>query len=287
MLVKGAKIHFVWLLRFLLLIVFLGSVIPYLYAEPQPSVDDTEKGLLYLQDALIQYQELEWPSAIQNFKLALRLGLSADDQAKAYWHLALLSYSSDKLGEVEPYMLKAFRAKPNFRPAEPVRGNVLEPIYRRVLAKIDFDPPQIRVIKTPNTAKRYRAFQVTVEITDQSPIVEVLLTYPELGVEEPLSLPMRKQKNKLWQGEIPKSGTLRVGELPFRVSAEDDWHNRSEVESNVLIQPAKNNSKLYLYGGTVLTVGAGIIAYLLRGSSDDTLVDDESWPKSLPPQPPQ
>ncbi len=286
------KARHCWLAWLLIWTMAGTTIVPYASAQPTETVQFAGKsGEAVLQDALRLYEELEWERAIERFKVALDSEIGADARAKAYWYLAILSYAYDDLQKIEDYMYRAFRAKPSFDPPEPVRGRVLEEIFNRVSGRIDRLPPEVKILPTKGV-KLNQPIHVAVEISDNSPIVQVELFYQLSDAKSETVVPMKLEAGNRWSADIPNTATKTAGKFPFRVSVQDEWQNITTQSGTVGISKEGGGRGIfYVIGGAIVAIGGGVAALVLSSSGDDTTPTDSSpedtWPKSGSPLPPE
>ncbi len=289
---------FVWLL----IVCMVGASISPARGQANPSGDKAvvaptkSKGQILMEEALDLYNQMEWEAAVVKLKEALdalRVELDTDRQVEAYWYLAVIARAQGDIQEAKDYMVKVFQKKSDFALPETLIGTDFETIYNDALARVDRIPPQITILSR-REVQRDQPIQVTVEISDASPIARVELAYQLPGAEEVVVGDMTQRANNQWSGEIPGDVAGKTGELALRVSAWDSWQNpATQSETIVLPKQGGGHKVLYLVGGAIAAIGGGVAALLLSSGSpeakeptDNTNID-QTWPRSKPPLPPQ
>ena len=284
-----------WLAWLLVWTMMGTTVAPY---TVQPTTSEQSQGAALLEDALRLYEELEWDLAIEKLKAALAAGLDASDRAEAYWYLAVIARANDELKAAEDYMVEVFRAKPDFALPETLVGTDFEPLFEAALGRADRTPPKVRILSLPKEVQRDQAIHVIAEVSDDSPIVQVKLSYQPPDADAETVLAMKQERANRWSAEIPSAATKKPGELSYQVSAQDDWQNVTPQSGTIVISKGGGGGIFYVIGGAIVAVGGGVAALVLGsggsdGGGDDDDDDDDDvltppeWPQSASPLPPE
>ena len=249
-------------------------------------------GQSLLSKGIELYEQMEWERAVKQLKEALTQDLNAEEKAQVYWYLAVIAQAQDASQEAQAYLLELLRNKPDFTLPETLRGTDFEPLFKAALAQTDRIPPQIR-LSPIGEVQQGVAIPVIAEVTDNSDIIQVELTY-SVGQASPQSVRMTREAADRWRAEIPKSATQKPGAITLRISARDAWQNLANESTSVMIPEKKGggHTLLYLVGGALVAIGGGVAAALLGSGGGEAPPGDnpppeDTWPSSTPPGPPQ
>jgi len=152
-------------------------------------------------------------------------------------------------------------------------------------------PPEVKILPTKGV-KLNQPIHVSVEISDNSPIVQVELFYQLPDAKGETIVPMKLEAGNQWSADIPNTATKIAGKFLFRVSVQDDWQNITTQSMTVDISKEGGGRGIfYVIGGAIVAIGGGVAALVLGSSGDDTTPTgsspEDTWPTSGAPLPPE
>lgn len=236
------------------------------------------------------YDDLEWDDAVVTLLQALDADLSPQEQAEAYWLLALTTRALDDLEAAENYLYELVRVDPDFALPATAIGTDFEPLFGAALARADRAAPVID-IPTPENVERGKPVRIVAQVSDDSPVSEVLLAFRIPGAREDTVLTMIADDSGRWAGDIPSAATDTPGSLAFVVSARDEWRNVASQRATLVVPKGGGGGFLYIVLA-VLAAGGGLAAAALGGGGGDDPGGGDgpgatpTWPTSTPPGPP-
>ncbi|MBT5714796.1 tetratricopeptide repeat protein, partial [Candidatus Poribacteria bacterium] len=230
---------------------------------PLAFAQDATSETALLEEGRRQYEDLEWDEAVATLIQALDADLSPQQQADAYWLLALTTRALDDLEAAENYLYALIRVDPAFSLPETAIGTDFEPLFAAALGRADRGAPTIN-IPSPEDVERGKPVRIVAQVADESSVAEVLLAFRIPGAREDTVLTMTAGDEGSWTGEIPSAATNTPGSLAFVVSAKDEWQNVSSQRATLVVPKGGGNGFLYVVLA-VLAAGGGLAVAALGG----------------------
>ncbi len=263
-------------------------IAPFALAQDAPAGESA--GAALLEAGRQQYDDLEWESAVGTLIEALDGDLSPTELSETYWLLALTTRALDDLAAAENYLYELIRVNPDFALPPTAVGTDFEPLLAAALGRADRVAPTVD-IASPDDVERGKPVRVVAQVSDESAVTEVSLSFRIPGARENTVLTMTAADDGTWTAQIPAAATNTTGSLAFVVSAKDEWQNVASQRATLVVPKGGGGNLLYIVLA-VLAAGGGIaVAALGGGGTADGDVDDgpggtSSWPTSAPPGPP-
>ncbi|MAF11804.1 hypothetical protein CMK11_15260 [Candidatus Poribacteria bacterium] len=257
---------------------------------PLSLAQDAAAGAALLEEGRRQYDDLEWETAVSTLTEALDADLDPQQQAEAYWLLALTTRALDDLQAAEDYLYHLIRVDPNFSLPETAIGTDFEPLFAAAIGRADRAAPTVD-IPSPEDVERGKPVRIVAQVADESVVAEVLLAFRIPGAREDTVLTMTSDDDGRWTGEIPSAATNTPGSLAFVVSAKDEWQNVASQRATLVVPKGGGNGLLYVVLAVLAASGGLAVAALGGGSSSDDGLGNgpggtPTWPTSAPPGPP-
>jgi hypothetical protein len=253
---------------------------------PLALAQDAGAGAALLDEGSRQYDDLEWETAVATLMEALAADLSPQQQAEAYWLLALTTRALDDLQAAENYLYELIRVDPSFSLPDTAIGTDFEPLFAAAIGRADRAAPTVD-IPSPEDVERGKPVRIVAQVADESVVAEVLLAFRIPGAREDTVLTMTSDDDGRWTGEIPSAATSTPGSLAFVVSAKDEWQNVASQRATLVVPKGGGNGFLYVVLAVLAASGGLAVAALGGGGSDDGVGNGPggtaTWPTSATP----
>ena len=259
-------------------------------AFAQDATTAATEGAALVEEGRRLYDDLEWEDAVVTLLEAIAEDLSPEEQAEVFWLLALTTRALDDLEAAENYLYELVRVDPDFALPATAIGTDFEPLFAAALGRADRAAPTID-IPTPGNVEKGKPVRIVAQVSDASPVTEVLLAFRIPGAREDTVLTMTADGAGRWVADISSAATDTPGSLAFTVSAKDEWQNVASQRATLVVPKGGGGGFLYIVLA-VLAAGGGLAVAALGGGGgggpDDGNGPDATptWPTSTPPGPP-
>ena len=116
----------------LLVMLLAQPIAPIAFA--QDTAADATAGAALVEEGRRLYDDLEWEDAVMTLLEAIAEDLTPEEQAEAYWLLALTTRALDDLEAAENYLYALVRVDPNFALPATAIGTDFEPLFAAAIA---------------------------------------------------------------------------------------------------------------------------------------------------------